>query len=51
LDQIAVFFIACEKESHLPSPPLAHRASYWSEDAHDGIGNRGDLPPSLIAAV
>src|ERR1700682_1560313 len=49
VDQIAAFSIACKKVSHLPSPPSAHLASYWSEDAHDSIGNRGELPRSLIA--
>jgi hypothetical protein len=25
--------------------------SHWSKNADDGIGNRGDLLPSLIAAA
>ena len=51
VDQIAIFIVAGKKVSHLPSPQSAHIVSYWSEDAPDSIGNRGDLLPSLIGAV
>jgi hypothetical protein len=51
MKQIAIFFIADQEVGYLASPPSAQLASYWSEDADDGIGNRGARPLSLIAAA
>jgi hypothetical protein len=51
MKQIAIFFIADKEVDHLASPPSAHGASYWSEDADDGIGNRGAFLLSRIAAA
>ena len=51
MKQIAIFFIAAKEVGHPASPPSAHVASYWSEDADDGIGNRGAPLLSLIAAA
>jgi hypothetical protein len=49
VDQVAISVVAGEKVIHLATPPRPGSRALAFEDADGGIGNRGDLPPSLIA--
>jgi hypothetical protein len=49
VDQVAIFIVAGEKVIHLATPPRPGSRALAFEDADGGIGNRGGLPPSLIA--